>query len=191
MAAVMAEQAAVCFMIGHRHRAIRAVDRFITFGALQQRVIPAAVQQQNALLPALQIVAERRCQRFRKRSAVSVHALLVHINDRDLRQRRLIIALRHRQQAVDPAFRQIAAFQRGRRGCKHQHGVVILCACSCDLCRMITRRLLRFIRMLALLIQNDEANIRQRCKHGAPCADHNGDFPAADQLVGIKALPQR
>ena len=139
MSAVVAEQRAVRLVIGHRHRAVRAVDRFIAFGTLQQRVIAAPVEQQNALFAALQIFIERLRERNRERTAVAVRPLKIHVHDCDRRQRRLIIPLGHFQQPVDTALRQITAFERGCCRSKHQCRIVIFRASFRHIRRMVPR----------------------------------------------------
>ena len=97
MSAVMAHQAVIDLVICHRNAAIGTVHRLIAGGTADDRMIAPAVQQQQRLVPGVQILSERLCQRFRKHPVISGSFLFLHIHDLHLRQRCLVIPLFHFQ----------------------------------------------------------------------------------------------
>ena len=162
-------------VIRETDRAVRTRRDVAAVGTLNERRIPAPVEQENALLALRQAVGQRvlelladheaqpvrrvaRAQSGRDARRVSFPA----IDDVDLGQPRLAHALGQRQQRVLPARRIDPALETRRRASEHDDRALVSRSHDRDLSRVIARRLTLLVARLVLLVHDDRAEVLER-----------------------------
>ena len=137
------------------------------------RAIAAAVEQQDRLLALQQIFLQLLCKLHADFPGIAAHKLGTHIHQLYRGQRIAAIAPVHLHQLVAAGFGGIIAFHAGCcRGKQHQC-IAVCRAPAGDLVRVVARRGFAAVGVLLFLVHDDQAQIFQRCKHCAACADND------------------
>ena len=162
-----------------------------TFAAQQHSCAAAPVEKENALLPAIDVFCKLCAQRMTDRGLVPLPQLLPHIGNVHFRQRQIIESLVKGKHLIAPAFCGIGRFDRRRCRTEQQQRVILRAAELGNVARVIARRIFRLVACLLLLVEDNEADVRQRRKHSAACAKHNMHLAAADTLPLVVAFCER
>ena len=188
MMAVMAHQRARRPMPGERHAAVRAGRRHAARRALEVGGEAAAVEEDERLLAAGEVRGERRTElvgQQPRRSPAQTHEL-------DRRQRvggRPVGQLEEHVAAVTGGL--VALGRRRRRG-QHHHGAGQAGAHDAHVARVVAQPVLLLVGRVVLLVDDHEAEARQRREDGRARPDHQPRAAVADPppLVPAFARPE-
>ena len=173
-------------MISHGHVAIGALDHITAAAAADEGIVSAPVHQQHGLLPLLHAGTQPAHQRAGEDRAVALLQLPAHIDDLDRRHRTIVYAVRHFQQrqvtTPSPGERQDARCCTGQQ----ERRALRFAAPLGNLSRIVPRVMVAQISCLVLLINDDQPQLFQRCKHSRSCADHNTRISPADSPPLVK-----
>ena len=142
MPAVVTHQAAVGAVIGQRHAAVRTLVGVAAVGTADELVRAAAIDEQDALLAAFQVLLDLRAQRFADISRVAAAQLPLHVHDADLGQLKIVVALVQREIGVATDLRVIARLDVRRCGAEDEQRARAGTEIFCHITRVITRRIL-------------------------------------------------
>ena len=173
-------------MEGQRDAAVRTTGHETAFLALQRGRVAAAVEEEHRLLAPFETLGDRLLERFGedRRRALAAELLLPHVDHAHDRQLHLRRPVRHLQQRVLPSLRVVVALERGRRAAEHDHRAFALAADDRDVPRVVPRGLLLLVRMLVLLVDDDEPERVHRREDRRPRADDDLG-PALPDLVPL------
>ena len=116
MAAVMAHQPAVRAVVGQRDAAVRALVGEAAVRAADELVRAAAVDEEDALLAALEVELDLGAELLADVACVPAPELALHVHDADLRQLLIVVALVETEEGIASDLGVVAALhvRRGR-----------------------------------------------------------------------------
>ena len=190
VAAVVAHHCAVRLVVGQRERAVRALYRLSAARAADAGVVAPAVQKQYRLLAVFQVLPHFLDERHAERGVVAVLLLDAHIHDVDVRQDCVVVSLVQLEQAVAPDLRVVVALKRRGRRRQQQERVMIEAALLRDVPGVVARSALGFVGALALLVDDDYAEVLHRRENRAAGPYHDMRPAGLYARVLVRALPQ-
>ena len=166
----------VC-VVCHGDGAVRALNGTTARPAGDEFVVPAPVQKENRLV-ASRLVREKplrqnRADRIGRRFSA-------HIADGDRWQTRVSVSFGQGNECVNTALRLVIRQKRGGRGRKQHHGAVVTAAVPGDIVGGVFRVCFRFVGVFVFLVDEDHAEMGNRCEHGRACADDDVRFAFSD-----------
>ena len=124
MPTVMAKQRVLRFMINQRHGTVGALQHMAASAAHANGLVAAAVQQQNALFPALQISSEFLHHPLADFPRVPGGKFGAHINKINRWQRATAITVGQRNKPHPATYGGVIGFGARRGGRKQQQGML-------------------------------------------------------------------
>ena len=149
-----------------------------------------AVEQQNALIAVLEVVFYVLQKNIGKSRGVAALELRVHIRRYDLRQYGFAVALCQNVERISACFCVVVALYARCGGAEDKQSVALGAAEHRDLARVITRRALRLVAVLLLLVHNDKPDAFKRREHRAARAYHYFCQALFDALVFVKSFAE-
>ena len=172
-AAMVAAQRAVLLVEDLVRAAMRAVALPVALVAMQHRRVAAAVQEHQALLAAVEPLAQRVQQRHRQRGGDALLALEpVHVEEPDARQRAAADALGQVDAPITTAQRVLPALQRRRRRAQQHRDLLQVAAIDRQVPRRVARAVLLLVGRVVLLVDHDQSEPRHRREDRQPRAQH-------------------
>ena len=151
--------------------------------------MPAAVKEEDGLLSAFESGADTVGQFTRKDMlALRVEDLASHIHDAEGRHRAVIDALGHHVEGVAAGRRVLPGLERRRGGAQHAGRAEDRRTHHRDVAAVIHRRLALLEGRLVLLVDDDEAEVRERGEDGRTRADHHPRLPERHRHPGVEPL---
>src|SRR5687768_14678045 len=189
----MTAEGAAGLVEDERPFAFRAGLDVTAVAAEDDRCGAATVDRENRLLPRVGVEpAEGVDEAPREEPPVAGLELLSEVDDLDDglgpgRSRRQL------HPAVFPAPRPSDAVDRRRRAPENDGGAGPPGQLDRGIPRLEPRRAVAFVRALVLLVDDDDAEVRERCEHRQPRAHDDVDGARADPppLIGSLTLAQR
>ena len=170
-AAVMAAQAPLRPVQHHERRAARAVADPPARLAAQHGRVAAPVQEQQRLLAALHAHAQRLHQGGRQ---AFLRLVALHVDQFYAWQHGVAHgALAQLQPAVAARLRVVPAFQRRRRRAEHDGNAQLARAPHGQVACRIAQAFLLLVRRVVFLVDDDQAQMRQRRQDRQPRAQHD------------------
>ena len=190
VAAVVAHETVVGRVVGQLYRTSGALGHLPALPAGHHPAGPPAVQEQDGLLPPLEILRQLPAQDGADGPGVALAQLLLQIHHQHLGQGPLVVACFQLKQPDLPLFRLIHGLHRRGGRAQHQQGIILHAAVLCHIPGMVAGDILRFVAGLLFLVQNDEAQIVQGGKDRRPGADDHLRLPPAGPLPLVVPLPR-
>src|SRR5712692_11707249 len=159
--------------------------------ALQEIVVAAAIEKNDALASRRQIFAKRIDQRWRQRHRVGARItvrsslsigvfvglcapkMLAQIDYFDLGEFALVHAARKTQLPIAPAPRIGERLRRRRRGSEHDRTFAELPERNCEVARVVANPLLLFVSGVMFLVDDDQSETVNRSKDDRAGINHN------------------
>ena len=188
IAAIVADQPPVAAVIRQRYAAARAAVGITAADAADELVRTAPVNKQNALLSPVDIPLQFFAERLADIARIAAAKLTLHVDNTNLRQRHVVIAFWKCKEGISACFRIIAAGNIRRCRAEQQQAARTGTEIFCHIARVVTRRILGFIALLLLLVDNQQPKIVNRRKHRAARADHELCTSASDALPLVIAF---
>ena len=179
------------FVQGERNTAVRTLHIFPAGLAGQHGEKSAAVEKKNRLLALGQARLNGQPQLWRNELVVTFPVLApqTHVDHTENRQHATVVAMAQFEQIVFPLPAVLESFQR-RRGRPEQHRARFhLPAHHGQIARMVTRPLVLLVRIVMLLVDDDEPWIFQGRENRPTRSDHNARLPAPHPVPFVVALP--
>ena len=157
--------------MGQAYTAARTLRHIAAVDADKKAAVSASVEEQDRLFALLRTVFQFSDQAMAQASAVALFQVAAHI--RKLCRRKLfsVIAFRQTVQRILPVFCVVHTLHRRRCGTEKDKRLFLDAAPDRHLSRVVARRVLRFIGMLLLLVQNDQPEVTRGGKDSAARAD--------------------
>ena len=174
-----------------RHAAVRALDGATALPAEHRRRQPAAIQQNERLLPCLEPLRDGVFQPPAENHVGAVLGIfLAHVDDGDRRERAILHAPLHDEARVSRACRILAAFERRRRRSEHDERSLVASAHNRHVAPVVARRLLLLERRVVLFVDDDQPKVVEGGKHGRARTDDDRHLAAPDAipLIGTLAI---
>ena len=187
---MVAHQPVVGRVIGQLDGAPGAFRHLSALSAGHHPACPPAIEEQNGLLPPLQIDLQLPAQHAADGGVIALTQLLLHIHHQDLGQRPLIVAPAHGKQMQLSLPGQIHGLHRRSRRPQHQQGPMLHTAVLGHISGVVAGGVFRLVAALLLLIQNDQAQTLQRGKHRRAGAHHHAGLSPPNPLPLVIALPR-
>ena len=191
ISAVVAHQALVCAVICERNAAPWASVSIAAISAAYQLMCAAAVDEQYALLAALDILLKLIPQEAAYIAVVPAAKLALHVNYLHFGKPHIVIAVFQREERVPPDARVIARTDVRRGGAEQQQTVILRAAELCNVARVIPWIVLGLISLFLLLVYYDRAQIAERRENRAACADNDPRFAVFNALPFVVPLGGR
>ena len=194
LAAVVADEPPALLVHRARDAAPAAAEVLAALAAQEERREPAPGLQEDRLLAA----REHLLESLEQRAGEERHSLLVgpgglppEVHDRDFRQRAPRDAL-GQDEALEPArLRGVPRLHgRGRRA-EDERRSVLLRAQRDHVAGVVARRLALLVRGVLLLVDDEQARVRDRSEGGGARTDHRPRLAAAHAVPGVGALAVR
>src|SRR5207247_2715899 len=174
------------------HAATGARERARRLPAEDGRGKPAAIQEDQCLLAALDTLAERLGQGpAQDRLWALGRILLSHVHHRDAGERPIEDAALEDDALVSTHHRVAVGLHGRRGGTEDDDRVRTLCANDGDVPSVVPRVLLLLVRGIVLLVDDHEPYAVERCEDGRPRTDDDVDVALPDPLPLVVALPVR
>ena len=164
-----------------RHVAPGALPGVAAVVADEVRREPAAVEEQDGLVPRVDGRGER-LRELRREHAVVV----AHVHELELRRQRAVHALA--QVGVQRHACEALHARRGRA--EDDHGAARLRTPAGHRARVVGGLVLLLVRGVVLLVDDDQAQVDERREHRRARADDDAHLPAGDGGVGEQPLPR-
>ena len=188
MAAVVAQKRRAVFVVDERHAAVGALENLAAVGAHRDRVVAAAVEQQDALLAAAQVFGQLLGQAGADLARVAGGEFGAHVGKLDAGQRAAAVTVFERHHPNTPALGGKGRFGARRGRSEDEQRVFGRGTLAGDLMRRVARRGFALVGVLLFFIQNDEPDVLQRRKDRAAGADDDIGVAALDHPPLQKAL---
>ena len=152
--------------------------------------MPAAVKEEDRLLAAFEAGTDAVGQLTGKDMlALRVKDLATHVHDAEGRHRAVIDALGHHIQGVAAGRSVLPGLERRRGGAQHAGRAEDRRTHHRDVAAVIHRRLTLLEGRLVLLVDHDEAQVRERSEDGRTRADHHPRLPERHRHPSVETLP--
>ena len=158
--------------------AVRAAAQPAALAALQHRRVAAPVQEDEALLAARDALAQcRQHLRSETRDGARAQALgrarqPAHVDQADRRPGRAADALGQGDAAIAAGFGALPGLERRRRRSEQHRDALAPAAPDREVARRVARTFLLLVRRVVLLVDDDQAEPRQRGEHRQAGAEH-------------------
>ena len=159
MAAVVAHEPGIGRVEGQPVGAPGTLRAFPAVHADQGPGIAPAVEEQDGLVPPLEIVPHGVQQEIRKGRIVAVFQLLAHVHDLDSGELSSAEAAAELVESVVAFFRPVHGLDTGGGGAQEHQGVFLVAAPDGHLFGGVSGGLLGAVGMLLLLVQDDESKV--------------------------------
>ena len=186
VSAVVAHEPVRYGMIRQIDAAPRTARRVAAVHADEAAAVAAPVQKQNGLIAADDGVAQPFFERCAHDPGVPLPQLLLQVDQLHARHCLPVEAFFQGVERKIAALRVVHRLDRRRRRPEYDQSPSPQPAIERDLARMVARRVLRFIGVLLLLIQNEETGVFYRRKYRRPRPDDNARPPLADASPLVK-----
>src|SRR5262249_17290029 len=156
--------------------------------------VAASVDQDDRLLTRGECLLQCRFERMAENHeapVVFLRALLPKINDIRIGKRPGLDAMRHPQKRVLAARGVLPALQRRSRRSEDHGDVAELSADDCEIARVVARRFVLLVRAVALLVDDDHAELLKRREERGARTDGHVDLAAASAPPLVVALARR
>ena len=173
-------------MEDHRDRAVAALEDVAARIAGDARREPAAIEEEDRLVPLGERLRDGRVQPWRERSA---HAHVGELHALDGWQRARADAIGKQQPLVSADLRVVPGLERRRRAAEHDDGARALRAHHRDVARVIPQPLLLLVAPVVLLVDDENPEVPERREDGAACADRDPRLATAKPPPLVVALP--
>ena len=184
-AAVVAHRAAGHRMVGHGGRARRALGHPAAHAAADHAAVAAPVEEQDGLLSLFERADQFALEVRPDDAAPSLAGQTAHVRDDDLGQSGTEKPLGERENRVFSLFCAVIRLDRRRCRAEHEQRVRLRRAVLCHIPRMVARRLLRAVRRVLLLVDDDNAEVLRGREHRRACAD---DHPCSAGFYLLEAV---
>ena len=186
VSAVVAHEPVRYGMIRQIDAAPRTARRVAAVHADEAAAVAAPVQKQNGLIAADNRVAQPLLERRAHDPGVSLPQLLLQVDQLHARHCLPVEAFFQGVERKIAALRVVHRLDRRRRRPEYDQSPSPQPAIERDLARMVARRVLRFIGVLLLLIQNEETGVFYRRKYRRPRPYDDARPPLADAPPLVK-----
>ena len=156
VSAVMAHKPPVGTVIGQSGAAAGTFRCLTAVYTNQCTAVAATVKKQNRLSALISSLPQGILKRQTQTQSVSVLQFLLHVHQLYSGQCLAIIAVFQSIQAVPALFGMVHGLDGGRSRAQHHQGLFFHTAPHCHLTGIVAWGLFGFIRMLLLLIKNDQ-----------------------------------
>ena len=191
VAAVVADEHLIALMIRQADAAVRARIGRAALGTGDDLACTAPVEKQNALLAAAQIFLQLAVEHGADGAGIAIAQFLLHVGNDDIRQLAGIEPVRQCEVMIAAGLGIITADDVRRRRTEQQQCAVLRAAELGHIARVVARRALGFIRVLLLLVDDEQAKILHGCKNRAARADDDARKTRTDALPLVIALRER
>ena len=175
-----------------------ALGTFAAVDAHQRPGIAPAVEEEDGLVPMLQVIPDGIQQKPRKRRIIALFQFLFHVHDLHPGQASPAETGTELIEPVVAAFGPVHGLHTGGRGAQEHQGVFMASPPDGHLLGRIPGALLRAVGVLLFLVQNDESQIltggedRRAGAHGDLCIAVFQPLPLVRPLAGSQgAVEQR
>ncbi len=158
-------------------------------GADHHAAAAPAVQEQDALLPPLEVFLQLLLQQRRQPRVVAPAKLLLHVRQADLGQVVGVVPGRHGKQVIPPGFRGVAALHRRGGRAQQEESLVLGAAELRHLPGVVPDHALRLVAPLLLFVQDHQPQLFQRGEHRRPGPDDHRGLAVPDPLPLVIPLP--
>ena len=189
VAAVMAHQPPVGAVIGQVDRAPGTGGHLPAAAAQGHAAVAPAVEEEDGLLPPAEVLLQLLPEGGGETRGVALAQLRLHVRQGDLGQVVGVVALGEGEQVVLPDLRGVPALDgRGGRA-QDQQPLVLGAAELGHLPGMVADHALGLVAALLLLVQDNEAGVRQGGEHRRPGADDHLGLAVPHPLPLVVPLP--
>ena len=166
-----------------------ALHGFAAIRTDQRARVTATIQEEDRLLAPFEARADAVGQLAGEDVlALRVQDLAAHVHDPESRHRAVVDALGHDVQGIAPGRRVLPGLQRRRGGTQHAGRAEDRGAHHRDVASVVHRRLALLERRLVLLVDHDEAQVRERGEDRGAGADHHPRLPERHRHPGVETL---
>ena len=188
---MVADEHLVALVICQTDAAVRARIGRAALGAGDDLARAAPVEKQDALLAAAQILLQLAVEHGADGAGIAAAQFLLHVGNNNIRQLAGVEPVRQREVMIAAGLGVITADDVRRRRAKQQQRIVLGAAELGHIARVVARRALGLIRVLLLLVDDEQTEILHRCKYRAARADDDARKTRADALPLVIALRER
>ena len=172
-AAVVAEQLMARLVVDHGDAALGAFQHLAAVVALGHGLVAPAVEQQDGLLPRVEVAPDGVLHGKADLPRVARGQLCPHIHDLDAGQRVAAVALGEPDELGAAIPGGVKALGAGGSAGQKEQGAVLRRPLPGHLVGGVPGRGLGAVGVLLLLVDDDEADVLQRGKDGAPRPHHD------------------
>ena len=184
-AAVVALQAAAVRVHGHRSVAAPALRAPAAIVAEQGGRVAAAVLEHEHLPAGIERGADRVQHLVRQPGLQRTFAHVEHAHRRRLRFARALVQA---QVFESPAARVVQRFQRGRGAAEHDRHAELARTHQGEIAGVVADAVLLLVAGVVLLVDDDQARVRQWREHRRTRADDDARFATPGRGPGLGAL---
>ncbi len=172
----------------YRHACIAVMTLAVPPAAitLQDRRIASAVDEQQYLIPLLQVFINFDRQRFRDPLTCGIGS---HIDEAHLWRGSGTGPLTQLQMLKFASQCVVQTFKARRRAAEHHGNIFQLCTLDREIPGRIAQAFLLFERGVVLFVDDDDSGIRQRQENCRACPDDNRCAAAAGGSPGQQSFP--
>ncbi len=185
VAAVVAAQALVAPVQGHRAFAVRTLRAPAAVAAEQDRRIAAPVLEHQCLLPAPEAVGDRLQCRLCEAVVEMLVAQVDHLQGRRLRHAG---AAAQMKMPIAAGCRIGQAFQRRRGRAQHDRNAERLRAQHGQVACVVAETFLLLVGRVVFFVDDDRARLRQRHEQRRACTEHDARLAARRGQPGERAF---
>jgi hypothetical protein len=188
--AIMAAQAALVQVVSECDIAVGTVDGLSAAGAKEETVKAAAIQEKNGLVPGLKVFPDRVEQSGADNPSCVIQVLIpLHVNHFHRRQRSVLDPDGHGDEMIPPGLTILVGLNRRGAGPEQNREVLRARPHHGRVAGLVARSCILLVGVVVLLVNDDQAEPRERGKERGTRTDHQVHGPACHPHPLIIPLP--